>query len=202
MADPRKSSKDAFTRITNPDGSPVRDKDNAAPDHKPSYSQRPAPNLAPGGAMGIRQPKNRSPLVPQNDNAKVPKEKIQFRKPNPKPEHLKDTIPSSIVIGKGDSEKDLWIHGNITTMPGYSFVAKVDDTPSKFGIANGKISKLQIEKDGQQVVNYDRGWNKPPRTAEHREAVHRIRKGFDDLSHDKSVKAPNHDKHKGHGMER
>ena len=34
--------------------------------------------------------------------------------------------------------------------------------PSKYGINNGRISKLMLKIDGQTVCNYDRGWDVHP----------------------------------------
>lgn len=81
MSDWTKSSKDTFNRITNPDGTPVRDKDNAQLVLKPSYSRRPAPNLAPGGAVGIKQRRPANDLVPKlTKNQKAKAERIHFTK--------------------------------------------------------------------------------------------------------------------------
>ena len=46
------------------------------------------------------------------------------------------------------------------------YTIKVFDEPSKFGINHGKISKLQLKKDGEIVANYDRGWDIYPTTKE------------------------------------
>ena len=46
------------------------------------------------------------------------------------------------------------------------YVVKVYDEPSKFGINNGKISKLQLKQNGEIVANYDRGWDIHPATKE------------------------------------
>ncbi len=40
--------------------------------------------------------------------------------------------------------------------------AKVYDEGSVYGIDEGRISKLQIQIDGQTVVSYDRGWDIEP----------------------------------------
>ena len=41
------------------------------------------------------------------------------------------------------------------------------DEPSRFGIRNGRISKLWAkEEGGSEVINYDRGWDIRPNTAE------------------------------------
>ena len=80
MADWYKTSKPAFARVTNPDGSPIRDKDNAHPQLKPKRPHQPQPNLAPTGSKGIR-PKPANDLVPKlSDQMKSEVEKIEFRK--------------------------------------------------------------------------------------------------------------------------
>lgn len=45
-----------FNLSADPNKDQIRDKNNAHPEHKPQLSQsKPRPNLAPGGAVGIRQ---------------------------------------------------------------------------------------------------------------------------------------------------
>ena len=39
---------------------------------------------------------------------------------------------------------------------------KVSRENDKNGIDGGKITMLMIEKDGKDVVNYDKGWNQKP----------------------------------------
>ena len=46
------------------------------------------------------------------------------------------------------------------------YALKVYDEPSKFGINNGKISKLQLTQNGEIIANYDRGWDIHPTTKE------------------------------------
>lgn len=36
------------------------------------------------------------------------------------------------------------------------------EEPSKYGINNGRISKLMLKIDGEIVCNYDRGWDVRP----------------------------------------
>ena len=36
------------------------------------------------------------------------------------------------------------------------------ENPSKYGIKNGRISKLLLKIDGKVVANYDRGWDIKP----------------------------------------
>ncbi|MDO6591492.1 hypothetical protein DS901_09075 [Loktanella sp. D2R18] len=182
------NSKDPFNKITNPDGTPLRDKDNAQPVLKPGYSPRPAPNLAPPGMSGIKQQK-----PPQ-------KPKIQFRKPTP--DQPQDRLQSGISIDGGKPDQGLWIKGRIVTMEGYSFEAKMYDQPSQLGIENGSISKLQVQKDGKQVMNFDRGWDQKPETAEHKEALQRIRNGLGDTPEKRPFKGFDQGRDTGHGMER
>jgi hypothetical protein len=47
----------------------------------------------------------------------------------------------------------------------YKFEAKVFDEPSKYGIHNGRISKLWVHPKGDPgnwLINYDRGWDIKP----------------------------------------
>ena len=69
----------------------------------------------------------------------------------------------------------MWLEGTIgipeDKTAGKKYIAvhysiKVYDEPSKFGINNGKISKLQLKQDGEVVAKYDRGWDIRPTTKE------------------------------------
>jgi hypothetical protein len=54
-------------------------------------------------------------------------------------------------------ETDFGTDGKIT------FVAKVFDEPSKYGIGgNGRISKLEIRLGHEVLTAYDRGWDVEP----------------------------------------
>jgi flagellar hook protein FlgE len=53
----------------------------------------------------------------------------------------------------------MWTKGNIDN---YEFSAKVYDEGSVYGIKEGRISKLEIRRDGYVVANYDRGWDVQP----------------------------------------
>ena len=64
--------------------------------------------------------------------------------------------------------KAMWIKG---TIDGYTFYIKQYDEGSEYGISGGRISKLEIWKDGQLFVQYDRGWSKKPSGA-HVKAVY------------------------------
>lgn len=66
----------------------------------------------------------------------------------------------------------MWIDG---TVGYYDFEAKVFDEPSRFGINNGRISKLFIyDKNGNLCCEYDRGWIEEPLDDEVKEAVLKI----------------------------
>lgn len=57
-----------------------------------------------------------------------------------------------------------WVKGEVGE---YIFSAKLFDEGSKFGINNGRVSKLSIIKKGSNwsngcILNYDRGWDIEP----------------------------------------
>ena len=55
----------------------------------------------------------------------------------------------------------MWKHGEYN---GFSWCIKVFDEGSRFGINNGRISKLWIQRkqNKEEVANYDRGWDIKP----------------------------------------
>jgi len=70
-----------------------------------------------------------------------------------------------------------WWKGDIN---GYHWEGKIYDTPSKYGINNGRISKLRItDNKGNTVINYDRGWDKAPVTPEEQKLVNIVTTKFD-----------------------
>lgn len=73
------------------------------------------------------------------------------------------------------NEKKLWHEGAIGfpdrknkhgKAPIAHFWVKAYEEPSEYGIEEGKISKMEIEINGQTVCSYDRGWNIYPETEE------------------------------------
>lgn len=57
----------------------------------------------------------------------------------------------------------MWTDGTVTVLGvECEYRAKVYDEPSKYGIDNGRISKLAILCQGRELVLYDRGWVKRP----------------------------------------
>ena len=65
----------------------------------------------------------------------------------------------------------MWHQGTIGE---YTYYVKVYETSSMFGIDGGKISKMQVVKDGQVVINYDRGWDIQPYTEEEKDIFSRL----------------------------
>ena len=67
------------------------------------------------------------------------------------------------------NNESLWKKGQIaiTTDAGeelYTWEAKVYDEGSKHGINGGRVSKLEVRRDGTIVCNYDRGWDINPKS--------------------------------------
>lgn len=57
--------------------------------------------------------------------------------------------------------RDNWFKGEYKD---YDFTAMVFEEPSKYGIGDGKVSKLCIkDSSGDWLVNYDRGWDVEPK---------------------------------------
>jgi len=53
------------------------------------------------------------------------------------------------------------------------------DEPSQYGIRHGRISKLYVaDADHNAVINYDRGWDVRPKTAETKALLTAIVKQF------------------------
>ena len=66
----------------------------------------------------------------------------------------------------------MWINGVIGS---FYFEAKVFDEPSRFGISNGRISKLVIRDENRKICcQYDRGWVEKPSDDAVKEAVLKV----------------------------
>jgi len=57
----------------------------------------------------------------------------------------------------------MWTRGSIGE---FNYSVKHFEEGSEFGINGGRISKLEIRRNGKTVVNYDRGWDIHPKEAE------------------------------------
>ncbi|WP_238475765.1 DUF7678 domain-containing protein [Rhodophyticola sp. CCM32] len=132
-------SKDPFNRIANPDGWPLRDKDNDAPQLRPQMQySRPAPNLAPSGAMGIRTGLGQA--------------QVREADPPPLDPEAKLTFTSAI-----NADPMRYYTGDMPTMPGYSFLARVNDAPTPYGMEEGRIEQLVLKHDDEVVARYNHG---------------------------------------------
>ena len=78
-----------------------------------------------------------------------------------------------------------WLKG---TIDGYEFFALVFQVGSKYGINEGRISKLAVRHKlesltevSRYIINYDRGWDIEPATEEHRMILDTLVEYFENL---------------------
>lgn len=133
----------------------IRDKDNAAPRPKPPRQSRyPAPNMAPPGMKGIQA----KPQLPQQ-HLTPDKELTSIIKTHPKPE---------LLTG-----------GRFMDKQGHSFAVEVNPFRTYAGIENGKITTLEIQKEGKVIAQYkDMKWTKIPDKPEQQKLVQRLQDQF------------------------
>ena len=81
-----------------------------------------------------------------------------------------------------------WLRG---TIDGYEFFALVFQTGSKYGINEGRISKLAVRRKlesltdvSRYIINYDRGWDIEPETEEHKLILDTLVEYFENLPAD------------------
>lgn len=81
-----------------------------------------------------------------------------------------------------------WLKG---TIDGYEFFALVFQTGSKYGINEGRISKLAVRHKpesltevSQYIINYDRGWDIEPATEDHKLILDTLVEYFENLPAD------------------
>jgi hypothetical protein len=77
-----------------------------------------------------------------------------------------------VNITKDERRVDGWVSGEATGE--IWFCAKAFDEGSVFGINKGCVSKLDIRRGGEIIVNYDRGWDIRPQDPEVRAVYKRI----------------------------
>ena len=65
----------------------------------------------------------------------------------------------------------MWKNGTIN---GYAYCTKCFENGSQYGINEGRISKLEIRKDGIMLYNYDRGLDFDNLDAEGKKAYEQI----------------------------
>ena len=153
----------------------IRDKDNAEPVPKPSFSTQPAPNLAPLGMKGIQtapQPQSQKPIHEK------PLESIV--KTHPKPE---------LLTG-----------GQFMDKQGYGFAVEVNPFRTPMGIESGKITSLEIQHEGKIIAQYkDAQWTKIPDNPDQRNLVQRLQDQFGEPRKDLTPIVPlSPDKDRGH----
>ena len=61
-----------------------------------------------------------------------------------------------------------WLEGNIGR---FSFQAKVFDRGSRFGINQGRVSKLSVWDGNCEIIGYDRGWGIEPACDEYQKIL-------------------------------
>jgi hypothetical protein len=91
-----------------------------------------------------------------------------------------------VTIFSGDPVRDFSLEGTVNRYPEYTFHAKVYDIGSVHGIGQGRISKLQVRRGDRVVMNYDRGWDQPPRSHRDRKVLREILAGFPDRQRDET----------------
>ncbi|RYG28505.1 MAG: hypothetical protein EOO01_39650 [Chitinophagaceae bacterium] len=67
------------------------------------------------------------------------------------------------------------------TVQGFSFIALVFSEQSEYGINQGRVSKLFMEKANQRVLVYDRKWDIEPTEQESITAFNKLLSGLEAL---------------------
>lgn len=81
---------------------------------------------------------------------------------------------SKVALKKGDPFTELWLSGYVRGHRDWYFSAKVFDRGSRFGIYDGRISKLEVYERDRLVMHYERGWITRPPTQDHHEILNKI----------------------------
>lgn len=85
---------------------------------------------------------------------------------------------ASITLTEGDPDTSFNLSGYVNRYRDYKFHAKVYDSGSAFGIDGGRISKLDVRRNGELVIQYDRGWSIEPRGRRERKVLKAIVASF------------------------
>lgn len=83
-----------------------------------------------------------------------------------------------VTITKGNPATDFWLHGHLTGRPDCKFSAKVFDVGSEHGIEGGRISKLEVSRNGTVILSYDRGWEQMPQSWRDKAVLKEVLAGF------------------------
>lgn len=96
---------------------------------------------------GFRTPTKQRPTMPTPQREPTT--------PSPPPFGMRDL--------KSKEDRTMWREGSIKIENNwYKFWVKQYETGSRFGIDGGRVSKLEIKRNGETVANYDRGWDIRP----------------------------------------
>ena len=85
---------------------------------------------------------------------------------------------TKVALKECEPLTDLWLTGYVRGFCDLYFQAKVYDRNSKFGIYGSRVSKLEIRRHGETVVQYDRGWVVRPPSPDHYEIVNKLISAF------------------------
>lgn len=69
----------------------------------------------------------------------------------------------------------MWKNGKID---GCEYWVKQYDSPSIYGVEEGRVSKISVRRDGREIISYERGWDLEPQTDEDREILAKILKMY------------------------
>jgi hypothetical protein len=91
------------------------------------------------------------------------------------------------VITRDGRRVNGWVHGKASG--GITCSAKIFDVDSDYGIDKGRVSKLDIRANGKTIVNYDRGWDVRPQTAEHNAVFNAVTAALNELGKETNIGA-------------
>lgn len=153
--------------------------------------------VAPGTDIPLQGPEHHA-AVEQVMSALDPERSMGRQDPAPDMPQPKE---AGLAIDAGEPEQP-WIEGRVVTMPGYSFHVRATEGPTPDGIEGGKVTALELRKDGEVVARYQGGdWEIDPTDPESREALQRVRNGLDD-GPAKPFQGYDRSQDKDHGMDR
>ncbi|NSX54805.1 hypothetical protein [Parasulfitobacter algicola] len=134
----------------------IRDQDNAQPTPpKPSWAQKPAPNLAPSGASGIKRSWNETPEISQTSENQ--QNTVEFEL---------DIQPLDMPPGISDAgiypAKDGDVH--------YRYSLETGEK-EEYPLEGTNVVQLEIYHKGEILAQYDSGWLKKVELPQVNEAI-------------------------------
>jgi hypothetical protein len=97
----------------------------------------------------------------------------------------KSEVEFSVDVCYNTIDEYGWTNGYVETQGNwvcrYEFSAKVYDTPSHYGINDGRISKLHVKDTttDMEVIGYDHEWHRPPLFPEENAILNALLEIFD-----------------------